>query len=408
MFYRATFVKNKDTYWTGVESPKIVVKRSVSVEPLDSAAVAPKKEPGRNPNVGFPPGVGPASTQSNAQSEKRRPAVSGLSDLNDTAIYDGCGLSKGCFGSPEGCTEKRKCDKVVTYSTTSDGEAYRFELQGGVAELQNGDAYIAVGFSDDGDMGDDAVVACFTHDDIVKPMRAYNLPNQKTNRMATEEQQRGITNFFGSVRDTTISCSFDLEPEFTLSHGNYSSVYNLGAKRYHLLLATGNQKSPTQVGYHTSGTARTKDTTALSSTLIQAADSMLFIRLHGAFMFGAWIGTASMGILFARYFKTTWSNSSCMKKDLWFRFHQTFMVTTWSLTMAAFVLIFLEIGGWTSVKISRNPHAVLGCVTTGLCFLQPIGALFRPHPDSKRRPIFNWLHWFGGNSAQIIGSKGYL
>ncbi|CAG0924334.1 unnamed protein product [Notodromas monacha] len=69
---------------------------------------------------------------------------------NDTAIYDGCGLSKGCFGSPEGCTEKRKCDKVVTYSTTSDGEAYRFELQGGVAELQNGDAYIAVGFSDDG------------------------------------------------------------------------------------------------------------------------------------------------------------------------------------------------------------------------------------------------------------------
>jgi hypothetical protein len=79
------------------------------------------------------------------------------------------------------------------------------------------------------------------------------------------------------------------------------------------------------------------------------------------------------------------------------------MVTTWGLTMAAFVLIFLELKGWSSVKITTNPHAVLGCVTTGLCFMQPIGALFRCAPDAKKRPIFNWLHWLGGNSAQIIG-----
>ena len=39
---------------------------------------------------------------------------------------------------------------------------------------------------------------------------------------------------------------------------------------------------------------------------------------------------------------------------------------------------------------------------SGLCFIQPIMALFRPHPNGKYRPLFNWLHWFVGNSAQIV------
>ena len=29
-------------------------------------------------------------------------------------------------------------------------------------------------------------------------------------------------------------------------------------------------------------------------------------------------------------------------------------------------------------------------------------ALFRPHPNGKYRPMFNWVHWFVGNSAQIV------
>lgn len=78
------------------------------------------------------------------------------------------------------------------------------------------------------------------------------------------------------------------------------------------------------------------------------------------------------------------------------------MVLTWSLTMAAFILIFVELKAWSS---ERNPHAILGTVTTIVCFLQPIGAFFRPHPGTPRRPIFNWLHWLGGNVAHTLGSK---
>lgn len=78
------------------------------------------------------------------------------------------------------------------------------------------------------------------------------------------------------------------------------------------------------------------------------------------------------------------------------------MVLTWCLTMAAFVLIFIELGAWSQ---ERNPHAILGVVTTFFCFIQPIGALFRPGPTASKRPIFNWLHWLGGNIAHICASK---
>ena len=42
------------------------------------------------------------------------------------------------------------------------------------------------------------------------------------------------------------------------------------------------------------------------------------------------------------------------------------------------------------------------CTFLGLCFIQPLMALFRPHPNGKYRPLFNWTHWFVGNSAQIV------
>lgn len=117
-------------------------------------------------------------------------------------------------------------------------------------------------------------------------------------------------------------------------------------------------------------------------------------------MLTAWIGTASLGILLARYFRQTWVGSQLCGKDQWFAWHRFLMVLTWVLTIAGFVVIFVEIGGWSQAD---NPHAILGTVTTVLCFLQPFGAYFRPHPGTKRRPLFNWVHWLAGNLAHIIG-----
>lgn len=78
------------------------------------------------------------------------------------------------------------------------------------------------------------------------------------------------------------------------------------------------------------------------------------------------------------------------------------MFLTFVLTVAGVVLIYLEVGGFSTGPAFN--HAILGLATLILTIIQPLGAYFRPHPDSSQRPIFNWLHWFFGNAAHIVAS----
>ncbi|KAH9366946.1 hypothetical protein HPB48_002461 [Haemaphysalis longicornis] len=82
-------------------------------------------------------------------------------------------------------------------------------------------------------------------------------------------------------------------------------------------------------------------------------------------------------------------------------FHRVLMMLAVVLTIAAIVLIFYKIGQWS---VTENPHPILGIVCAALGVIQPIMALFRCHPHEDNRYIFNWLHWFNGNAAQIIGA----
>ena len=84
-----------------------------------------------------------------------------------------------------------------------------------------------------------------------------------------------------------------------------------------------------------------------------------------------------------------------MNLDQWFIWHRNFMMLTWSLTIAGFILILLELKGLTET-LWTNPHALVGFVTVGLCFLQPFLALVRCSPNDSMRPLFNWVHWFIG------------
>lgn len=79
------------------------------------------------------------------------------------------------------------------------------------------------------------------------------------------------------------------------------------------------------------------------------------------------------------------------------------MLLTWLLTVAGSILIVAEVGGW--VGGAATVHALLGAITTLLCFIQPFMALLRPHPGASKRPLFNWMHWFVGNAAHILASE---
>lgn len=72
------------------------------------------------------------------------------------------------------------------------------------------------------------------------------------------------------------------------------------------------------MGYHDVGRDATAQPKALAEVANFASTSKVLLRLHGAFMIAAWVGTASLGILIARYYKQTWVGKSLWGKDIWF------------------------------------------------------------------------------------------
>ena len=83
-------------------------------------------------------------------------------------------------------------------------------------------------------------------------------------------------------------------------------------------------------------------------------------------------------------------------KDLWFRCHQMFMGCAVILTLIAMIIIIVDRGVAPWQAIGLNPHPIFGLICVLSAFIQPIMAMFRPHPGSDNRWIFNISHWFVG------------
>ncbi|XP_072391895.1 putative ferric-chelate reductase 1 homolog [Diabrotica undecimpunctata] len=305
-------------------------------------------------------------------------------------FYKGCGNDKLCFGHPVNCINSGNC--IVATAVTVTGDKYDFEVKSRGTE-KGTPKWAGVGLSLDAKMGDDSVIECVNDGNGLKAYMSFTavMPYKATR---LDNPQLGIELLNSSIVDDTIYCKVRRNIVTNVSGITFDLVNN----RYNLLVATGSKISPTSVGYHDLGVLASADALALADTGEVKAASKLLIKLHGSFMLVAWIGTASLGIILARYYRQTWVGTTIMGKDMWFAMHRFFMVLTWLFTMAAFVLIFVELKAWSP----NNTHAILGTVTTILCFFQPIGAYFRPHPGTSKRPIFNWAHWLVGNSAHII------
>ncbi|CAH1392643.1 unnamed protein product [Nezara viridula] len=314
-----------------------------------------------------------------------------LSDLslkkNNDIIYDGCETEKNCFGYPDNCIINQNCEGLVTVSV--QGTRYIFEMKG------KSDGYIATGLSRDNKMGGDSVMEC-VHEpgDKINVYMSYNKAGEKSNTRR-KIIQTGINMLNSTFIDGTIYCKFSRDVNTVIEN----EIFDLSNDKYFILLAAGSSIKDGAIGFHDNFYVVSGQQRLLSDIAAFSTSSKLLLRLHGSFMVAAWLGCTSIGIVLARYFKQTWVDSSLCAKDLWFAWHRMFMLVTWCLTLAGFVIIFVELGGW--VGPNSQSHALMGCITTVLCFIQPIGAAFRPHPTARKRPVFNWLHWFIGNTAHI-------
>ncbi|XP_066965921.1 putative ferric-chelate reductase 1 homolog isoform X2 [Macrobrachium rosenbergii] len=401
--FKGTFVKTYDTYWVGVTSEKVTITNPpgsqggpAALPPAPAPAPAPVPSPVPSPApvpVPVPvPAPVPAATNNATTTTTTEFSASGVASLYNTMqnIYLGCKANKGCYGFPSGCENSENCQMLTTYAKVSSG--YRFEIMGDAGS----NAYVAVGLSDDQKMGDDSVMACASINGAVDVLMGFNVG--KSNELLSNAKY-GLSDIKTAGVDGRIYCSFVRQALTQVNNINF----DLEAERFHLMLAKG-PASANKLGYHqarevSAGTSSMTEFAALEG----GSSSDLFLKLHACFMIGAWVCAASCGILLARYYKQTWLDNKCCGIDQWFHFHRLFMILTWGLTIAGFVLIVIYEGGWTEDPVSENPHPVIGIVSIGLCFIQPFMALCRCKPTHKRRPVFNWLHWFVGNSAQILG-----
>ncbi|KAK9497211.1 hypothetical protein O3M35_004571 [Rhynocoris fuscipes] len=306
--------------------------------------------------------------------------------INDP-FYDGCNVEMNCFGVPDNCIKDQNCKLVVSILT--EGTKYRFRLKG------EAKSYIAVGLSDDDKMGGDSVMECVNTGRNIVAYMSWNKPGAKAN---TREgiSQTGLKLINGNTTNGVIYCEFTRETVTVVEQKTFDLMNN----KYIILLASGSSLKENSVGFHDLIYTASGEKRYLSDVRQLKTADRLLVRLHGAFMIAAWIGTTSIGIVFARYFKQTWVDSSLCSKDLWFAWHRFFMLMTWCLTITGCALIVVDVGDWVPEGSQR--HAILGVITVVLCFIQPIGAAFRPHPTARLRPIFNWLHWLIGNSAHIV------
>lgn len=316
----------------------------------------------------------------------------------EDSIFAGCNSTKACFGLPAGCVESQKCLLIVAYKP--DRLDYHFEMKG----LSNG--YIAMGLSRDERMGDDLTTSCIIQSnggvDIVTGFNIgyngnKNIQRGSGKKGSKEAMSDGIVERIDySRKEGWISCSWKRTRQSTIEGQNW----DLESDKYHVMLAQGSVQDG-RLNKHRSKIV-SGNPAGLGEVGPVKAKSRLFILLHGSFMIGAWVCAASLGIMIARYYKQTWTGSRCCNLDQWFIWHRMFMMLTWGLTIAGFVLILLELDG-LSKTFDTNPHALLGFITVGLCFLQPFLALIRCSPNHRHRGWFNWVHWFIGNSAQILG-----
>ncbi|XP_077986968.1 ferric-chelate reductase 1-like [Glandiceps talaboti] len=313
----------------------------------------------------------------------------GLTQDQPLVTSEGCGETKGCFKEPSDCeasSSESTCDILITWEAAANSdESTIFGITGKVA---SGEEYVAMGLSNDQRMRDADVWSCLQLDtlDVVLD-HSYN--NVYAN---IQGDTAGSSDFTYVTTDGVIQCTFT---RLNKMEGSEDRFFDLYANEYYLLIARGprDDSGSPKLAKHINSPLISDDTvnfTAVSSAGGGSA-SQAAQKAHGSLMIFGWIGCASVAIVMARYFKPMWPNSTLLGQKVWFTIHRTLMVINLLCFCAAFIVIFVYVEGWLvyeSPSDLRFIHAVIGCIVVALGITNPILALFRPHPGTRKYNTF--------------------
>ncbi|MGH0153007.1 UNVERIFIED_CONTAM: hypothetical protein FKN15_047323 [Acipenser sinensis] len=177
-----------------------------------------------------------------------------------------------------------------------------------------------------------------------------------------DTEMENVNNISTSFNDGIIKCSF-------ITRNSISTQQRAADTSYYIFIANGPTNGadmicfidPTgAIQYHSSRPFITEGKVNLLGSQLASgnANRPAIIKTHGALMLIAWMTTGSIGMISARYFKQVSKGIQILGKDIWF----------------------------------QGAHPVIGCIVMALALIQPLIAVFRCAPDSKRRIVFNLVH----------------
>ncbi|RWS26844.1 putative ferric-chelate reductase 1-like protein, partial [Leptotrombidium deliense] len=317
--------------------------------------------------------------------------------------YESCDVNKTCFGL-KNCVGRKSCDILLTGTMVND-DTVSFELYGNIKNAATESRWFSMGISHDISMGDDSVTDCIAYIKRGTAMVKESFNIGKDNREDFTNTIK-IKNY--AIKDGYVYCQWERNLKTTVNEKNYDLTKN------YILLAYGSfESNGIQKSHHDDReySASVIDFTVVSSVASGGIDRR--IKAHGSLMVIAWLGTVSIAIMLARHYKQVWEDKTIFGNKVWFNVskrvyfsiifnsvfkqcHRGLMMTSITLAIISMICIF-TVYGW---KINTT-HSYFGVSANIFMFLNPIGALFRCHPGTENRWIFNWLHWFGGNAGQI-------
>ncbi|KAM4640909.1 putative ferric-chelate reductase 1 isoform 1-T2 [Discoglossus pictus] len=371
--FRATFVQSFREFWVGVQSPLLTV---VSNTPTATSSTILSVSSSNSSQATSTPSTQGTSTQH------------GNSTLAPIPISrDSCGIEKVCFMEPTDCDPSTTNSCFFMSSAPVSGGGYWFEISG----LSSG--YVAIGFSDDMQMGNDDIYICGRDSaGNVGVQRAFSTGKSRPQIVPLDNLVVSLASYTNGV----IQCSF-----ITRNNISTQSPLRASSDLYYFFMAFAPYNGG-QIAYHGT-TGRFISSTKLDPSVptngtrgTVTVDPMS--KAHGALMLIAWMTTVSLGMVIARYLKVA-AKRLVFGKALWFQSHFVLMTLTVAATIVAFVLAFVKQRGWSSWA---NNHAIIGCVVMGLALFQPIIALFRPSPQSSRRYLFNWFHGLNALVMKVL------
>ncbi|CAF3728653.1 unnamed protein product [Rotaria socialis] len=271
--------------------------------------------------------------------------------------------------------------------------------------------WAAIALTQRDDMGEAHVFICRRlANDTVDVNRYINPSGHAHPVLAGSEQGGTFTAEQQIFENGVVYCQFTLSNFTTSLRKEVDGIRKLSqSTRYHPMFAIGQLDSSNELKQH-AGNARTVQSRFVQLSRAETIEfnvtrlkkKSILVQAHGSILVFTWILIVSTGILFARYFKNSWSNNLICDKAVWYTVHLTLMSASAILTVLGFMFIFVyNKGGWVKEK-EEFAHAIVGVIVVGLAFFQPFIALFRCEPSSPYRFFFNYLHAFVGFVAFIL------